>query len=94
MATETRLDPALSRQVSKAQRAAQRALRTEPRAASAEYDRATGKVRVRMHNGTSFVVPMRMLDELDGASDEDLARVEVPPPASGSTGPLSTHTSH
>jgi hypothetical protein len=36
-----------------------------------------------MHNGASFAVPLRMLGELDGASDEDLARVEVPPSGIG-----------
>lgn len=83
MATETRLDPALIRQVAEARRAGQRALRTEPRAASAEYDRATGEVRVRMHNGASFAIPASALDELRGASCDDLARIEVPPSGYG-----------
>ena len=83
MATETRLDPALARHVAEARRAGQRALKTEPRAASAEYDRATGEVRVRMHNGASFAIPASALDELRGAGDDDLARVEVPPSGFG-----------
>jgi len=83
MATETRLDPALTRQIAEARRTGQRALRTEPRATSAEYERATGEVRVRMHNGASLAIPASALDELRGASDDDLARVEVPPSGSG-----------
>jgi len=83
MATETRLDPALARQVAEARRAGQRTLRTEPRAASAEYDCATGEVRVRMHNGASFAIPASALHELRGASCEDLARIEVPPSGVG-----------
>jgi hypothetical protein len=70
-------------QIEEARRAGQRELKTEPRAASAAYDPATREMRVRMHNGTSFTIPVRMLDELDGASDEDLARVEVPPSGYG-----------
>ncbi|HEX8359008.1 MAG TPA: DUF2442 domain-containing protein [Longimicrobium sp.] len=77
------MDPPLARQVAEARRAGQRALKNEPRAASAAYDPATGEVRVRMHNGASFAIPVRMLAELDGASDEDLARVEVPPSGYG-----------
>ena len=83
MATETRLDPALVRQVAEARRAGQLARSTEPRAASAEYDPATGEVRVRMHNGASFAIPASALHELRGASDDDLARVEVPPSGFG-----------
>ena len=83
MDTEAGVDPALARQIGEARRAGERALRNEPRAASAAYDPAAREVRVRMHNGASFAVPVRMLDELDGASDEDLAGVEVPPSGFG-----------
>ncbi len=83
MDTEAGVDPALVRQFEEARRAGQRALKTEPRAASAAYDPATREVRVRMHNGASFAIPVRMLEELDGASDEDLAEVKVPPSGYG-----------
>ena len=83
MATETRLDPALVRQVAEARRAGQLTRSTEPHAASAEYDPATGEVRVRLHNGASFAIPASALDELRGASCEDLGRIEVPPSGYG-----------
>jgi len=83
MDTEAAVDPALARQIAEARRAGQRALINEPRAAAAAYDAASREVHVRMHNGASFAVPLRMLGELDGASDEDLARVEVPPSGFG-----------
>ncbi|MBD0319726.1 MAG: DUF2442 domain-containing protein [Gemmatimonadetes bacterium] len=83
MATETPLDPALATQIAEARRAGQRALDTEPRAASAAYDRAAREVRVRMHNGASFAIPVSALGELRGASEGDLARVEVPPSGFG-----------
>lgn len=83
MDTEAGVDPALARQIAEARRAGQRALRDEPRAAAAAYDPAARVVHVRMHNGASFAVPVRMLDELDGASDADLAGVEIPPSGFG-----------
>jgi hypothetical protein len=78
MAAESHLDSTLAHPIEEARRAGQRALRTEPRAASAAYDAASGEVRVRMHNGASFAVAAAALSELHGASEEDLARVEVP----------------
>jgi hypothetical protein len=83
MATEAKVDPVLAQQIEEARHAGQRALRTEPRALSATYDPITGEVRVRMQNGASFAVPASALDELRGASAEDLARVEVPPSGYG-----------
>ena len=77
----------LDREIAEARRAGQRALRNEPRASAAAYDRAIREVHVRMHNGASFAVPVRMLDELDGASDEDLAGVKVPPSGWGLSWP-------
>lgn len=87
METEAGVNPALARQIAEARRAGQRALKNEPRAASAAYDRATREVHIRMHNGASFAVPVRMLDELEGTSDEDLAGVKVPPSGSGLSWP-------
>jgi hypothetical protein len=87
MDTEAGVDPALIRQIAEARRAGQRALKNEPRVAFAAFDSATGEVRVRMHNGSSFAIPVRMLIELDGASDEDLAGVKVPPSGCGLSWP-------
>jgi hypothetical protein len=51
--------------------------RLEPRAASARYDAASGKVVVELTNGCTFAFPARALQGLGGASDEALAEVEV-----------------
>jgi len=87
METEAGVDPALARQIAEARRAGQRALKNEPRAASAAYHRATREVHIRMHNGASFAIPACMLNELNGASDEDLAGVKVPPSGYGLSWP-------
>ncbi len=94
MDIEAAVDPALSRQIAEARLAGHRALRCEPRATSAAYDVATSEVRVQLHNGASFAIPVRMLDELVGARDEDLAGVRVPPSGFGIEWPaLDVHIS-
>ncbi|HEX8905069.1 MAG TPA: DUF2442 domain-containing protein, partial [Longimicrobiaceae bacterium] len=50
---------------------------TEPRAASATYDRATGRVVIELTNGCSFAFPGKLGQGLRGATPEQLAAVEV-----------------
>lgn len=50
---------------------------TEPQASSARYDRRTGRVRVELTNGCSFVFPARSLQGMAGASDAELAEIEI-----------------
>jgi hypothetical protein len=50
---------------------------TEPRAASARYDQATGRVMVDLVNGCAYAFPTQLVQELHGASHGDLANVEV-----------------
>jgi hypothetical protein len=50
---------------------------TEPRAAAARYDAASGKVVVELTNGCTFAFPARALQGLGEASDAELAEVEV-----------------
>lgn len=52
-------------------------MKTEPRAASARYDRETGRVVVELVNGCTYIFPAQLDQELHGASDDDLAEVEV-----------------
>ena len=50
---------------------------TEPRASSARYDQTTGRVVVDLVNGCSYAFPARIVQDLQGASDESLAEIEV-----------------
>ena len=50
---------------------------SEPRAAAARYEAASGRVVVELTNGCTFAFPARALQGLDAARDEDLAQVEV-----------------
>ena len=51
--------------------------RTEPRAATARYDGASGRVILELTNGCTFAFPARALQGLADASDRELAEVEV-----------------
>jgi len=50
---------------------------TEPRAIAARFDPATKRVLVDLANGCSYAVPADLIQELKGASAEDLAAIEV-----------------
>jgi hypothetical protein len=50
---------------------------TEPRAASARYDPPTGRIVVELTNGCTFAFPARRIEELETASDAEIAEVQV-----------------
>lgn len=50
---------------------------TEPRAASARYDRKSGRIIVELTNGCTFAFPPRMAQGLEAATDDELAAVEI-----------------
>ena len=50
---------------------------TEPRAKSARYDRRAGRIVVNLTNGATFAFPARLIQGLEDASSDDIARVEV-----------------
>ena len=67
----------LDREIDRARDRGRRSAAVEPRAASARYDRRTGRIVVGLTNGCSFVFPARSLQGLEHASDAELAKVEV-----------------
>jgi hypothetical protein len=52
-------------------------LETEPRAASVRYERETGRVVIDLVNGCTYAFPAQLVQDLQGASQEDLAGVQV-----------------
>lgn len=50
---------------------------SEPRAAAARYDRASGRVIVDLENGCTFAFPPRLAQGLEAASDDQLAAIEI-----------------
>lgn len=52
-------------------------LETEPRAKSARYDRKTKRVVIDLVNGCIYAFPVQLVQDLQGASHNNLATVEV-----------------
>ena len=52
-------------------------LETETRASAARYDRASGRVVIDLVNGCTYAFPARLVQDLQGASDDDLAGIVV-----------------
>ena len=50
---------------------------TEPHARSASYDRTSGLLIIELTSGAVYSLPARLLQGFDGASDDDIAAVEV-----------------
>lgn len=77
MATPTISDRKLDAQIEHAVRAGLKASKTEPRAKSARYDTASRQIVVQLTNGCTFMFPAKLGQGLRGATDEQLAEVEV-----------------
>ena len=52
-------------------------LQSEPRAVTARYDTATGRVVIDLVNGCSYAFPATLVQDLQGATPEALAGVAV-----------------
>jgi hypothetical protein len=48
-------------------------LNTEPRAVTARYDRASAQVVIDLVNGCTYAFSAKLAQDLQGASDDDLA---------------------
>jgi hypothetical protein len=67
--TDAEIDAAMQR--------GRRLAATEPRAASARYDRQRARVVVELTNGSTFAFPPRLAQGLAGASDDQLSDIEI-----------------
>jgi len=61
----------------KASRAGRRAARAEPHAAAATYRARDEALHIRLTNGATFTVPVKLVPALKGASLRDIRGVEV-----------------
>lgn len=66
---ETRFDAAEAR--------GRELMETAMRAAEARYDRATGRVMIDLTNGCAYAFPAQLVQDLNGATDDQLSGVEV-----------------
>ncbi|MNL50953.1 hypothetical protein D3C87_1740140 [compost metagenome] len=83
MADWTWTDEEIAAQYEAARKATEEALRTEIRALSARYDRASRRVIIELSSGAALMVPVDRIQALEGSADEDLAMVEVSPLGDG-----------
>jgi hypothetical protein len=64
-------------QLRKAEARGRQLLGTTPRATAARHDAVAGRIVVDLTNGCAYAFPTQHVQELRGASGDDLARVEV-----------------
>ena len=67
----------LERQFAEATKRGEEAMRTEPRAVSARYDRRRKRIVVELIDDCTFMFPPELAQGLAGASAEDLSDVRV-----------------
>ena len=77
MATPERIKKELRASFAKASRAGRQAAKTEPRATSATYRAKDGALHVALTNGARFIIPVKLIPELQKAPVRDIRKVEV-----------------
>ena len=70
-------DPQLEAQFDAAEARGQSLMTNAVRAAEARYDRSTQRVTIDLTNGCAYAFPARLVQDLNGATDDELADVEV-----------------
>lgn len=68
---------AIDRQIKAAQARGRKLMATEPRARSARYDPASGRIVVELVDGCAYAFPPGRVEDLAGATPEDVSRIEV-----------------
>jgi hypothetical protein len=68
---------AIDAQIIAAERRGREMMQTEPRALAAHFDVATGRVVIDLVNGCAYAFPAALVQDLQAASVDDLAVVEV-----------------
>lgn len=72
-----KIDPQQEAQLDAAEARGRELMDTAPRAAEARYDRATGKVTIDLTNGCAYAFPAQLVQDLNGATDDQLVGIEV-----------------
>jgi hypothetical protein len=65
------------RQLEAAEARGRKVLDSEPRASAARYDRHSDRVVIELLNGCAYAFPAHLVQDLQGASEDDLAGVET-----------------
>lgn len=70
-------DPQQESQLDVAEARGRELMETAMRATEARYDRTTGRVTIDLTNGCAYAFPAQLVQDLNGATDDQLAGVEV-----------------
>jgi hypothetical protein len=68
---------AIDEQLKKAEERGRATLESEPRASAASYDQATRRIVVDLVGGCSYVFPAQLVQDLQSATPQELADIEV-----------------
>ena len=77
MATPEWIKKELRANFARASRAGRLAVKTEPRAATAAYRGRDQALHVELTNGAKFIIPVKLIPELQKAPVRDIRKVEV-----------------
>src|SRR5580698_6268875 len=77
MATPEWIKKELRANFAKSSRAGRQAAKAEPRAASARYRAKDEALHVALTNGAKFIIPVKLIPELQKAPVRDIRKVEV-----------------
>ena len=67
------------RQFAEATKRGEQAMKSEPQAASVNYDQARNNLVINMKNGVTLILPCDLIDGLREAAPEEIAEVELLP---------------
>ncbi len=67
------------RQIALARQRGEKAMRSEPHAVKAYYDKATNRIVIELANGCALCIPPNIIEGLAGASRSDIADVSLSP---------------
>jgi hypothetical protein len=78
-----KIDPAIQKQINQARQLGESLDNTEPRAVKAWYEIQSERIFIEMKNGVVMGFPYQLLQDLEAATPEQLAEVEITPSGYG-----------
>lgn len=72
-------DEEFERQYAEAASRGEEAMKTEPRAKSARYDRASDRLVIELKNGATFIIPCKIIQGLRDADPDMIAEITLLP---------------
>lgn len=74
---------AINEQIARATERARQADATEPKAISADYDTASGRIVIELSNGATVAIPSVLCQGIADASPKEISKIEITPAGRG-----------